>query len=272
MGEPHEHLPRGLKRSPIVEAICEVRFDVRAEAIQAASALLTADFFRRFTDGRPSEVHIIGPELPGELPAGVPEAQAEALRYRPSRRLVWASGTAEVPTQLVQLGRTVASLHLYPPYPGWEVFKSRIDTFLRLVEGNEVVSVIKQCGLRYVNILPAFDGPSSSLNMLEARIALKGIDIRDQAFQLRSEDVFADGRVQIVTIAQPAQASVGPTAQHSGLLVDVDTQTKFGNEAQAPVGLSEEIEALHDASKRTFFALLKKSTLSALGPIWEGTA
>lgn len=263
MSESGEQLLRRLERTPLVETICEVRFEVAPGMRALVTPLLVGTLYSAF-GGPPSKAMILDPELPEEAFESLPRIQVEALKFKPSRRLEWSGD----PTRVLQLGSNVASVHVHAPYPGWVEFRNLVAVLVRRIEKNPFITQIVRLGLRYVNILQGAKGDSvGGPGALRVSLDLCGHPIRTESFDFRLERTLREGCVQIIRIGQPAETSISSALYKTGLLFDIDTMST-ALASKVADGLLATVECLHRDSRETFFSLLRDETLQDLRPAW----
>ena len=245
-----EQLPQKLMRSPLREALFEMRFE---PAMPAAGDVLPGLLYSNLKDRYPQ----VTPLPMANVPRPIRDKNPELL-YQPSHRLQGNLSSVQVGDRVV----TLATIQ----YPGWNQFKAQLESLVHAVKGTGLARHIERFSFKYVNVIEASVN-EKQLSLLNARIELLGDVPMEKGLHLRAE--IDDGKcITIIQIAPNTAAKLMPSAQEiSGLLIDVDTiRPKPGSDFWAtPAPLLEEV---HSVAKNTFFSLLTKPALDRLQPSW----
>jgi uncharacterized protein (TIGR04255 family) len=245
-------LPKALRKTPLLEAVFELRF---RPAVPSAGDLLPGLLFRDFRADYPKVEQLPVATIPREMR----EKDADLL-HQPTHRLVGTSSA-------MQIGERVVSLTMLYPYPGWTRFKEQVLRLLHSVGRTELIRECERFAFRYINIIPAAAG-GPQLPRLTVRLDWPGHGMTERGLRLRFERDVGDF-VTIVQITPEVTGKVGETSV-SGLLVDVDTlRTKVSTafwDAEP-----ELLENAHQVAKQTFYSLLTDATLESLEPIYDDT-
>ena len=234
-----DRLPTALRSEPIVDVVCEVRFETDStDAVSLLPGMLSSalgDFDRverSPISDFPSELHL-----------------SEELKFQPHVRLFNGH-------RVVAIGPGVLAASTLPPYGGWRDFSDYALKVIRALEGRRFVGRMSRISLRYTDIL-AFEG-APRMEWLNAHLRI-GNATTFSTFNVRAQREEA-GITVIHQIAGPARTIDGRV----GMVVDVDTI------APAPSDFWESLPAafneLHAVNKRAFFELLTNETLDRLGP------
>jgi len=242
-------LPHELKKSPLVEAIFELRF---SPAHRAAGDLLPGMLFQAFSDTY-SEV---GPLPVANVPIEIRETDPN-LKYQALHRL--QGGDRSLST-----GSRVVAFSSGQAYPGKTTFLQEIGTVLAEVQKTKLVKAVERFSFRYINLLSADEG--AQLQLLNATLQVEGGPVSEKGFQLRFEKQDGD-LLNIVKIHTGATVAFKDGSSRSGLLVDVDTLNTASADAFWPRKDALLAEG-HATLKETFFALLTKETIEAFEPVW----
>ncbi len=243
-------MPKELRKTPLLEAIFELRFEPDAPA---AGDLLPGLLYSVLKTQYPEVVPLPMAKIPRELRDRNP-----ALLYQASHRLTGGPNS-------VQAGDRVISLHS-TAYPGWKRFKEMGQFVIEAAKGTGLIKSVDRFSFKYVNLIDASE-TEQQLPLLNARIDLIGSAPLERGFLLRAE--LEDGDfitiIELMTRAGVKDPSSGK--ERSGLLVTVDTlRGGIGNEfLMKPSDLLEEG---HSVAKNKFFSLLTESTLTRLEPVW----
>jgi len=240
-------MPQKLSKSPLLEAIFEVRFEPSAPA---AGDILPGLLYASMKDEYPEVSALARASVPRELREGTP-----VLRYTASHRL-----SGELKT--VNIGDRVVSLNAVK-YPGWSRFREMVETLLKAVSGTELVKRIERFSFKYVNLIEASQD-QRQLPLLNLQVTLMGIVPIERGFRLRAEN--DEGKcTTIIQISPNGRARIHTAEEVFGLIVEVDTiMVELGDDFLTnPAPLLEEA---HMVAKHTFFSLLTEDTLRKMGP------
>lgn len=241
-------IPKRLKREPLLEGICEIRFSSGAESVvELLPGLVYQAFKGEFKKTERLPV--------GNLPPKVIEQDA-SLRY------VAVVKMEELP-YVIQIGEHVISLSCARPYVGWDRFKAKILEMAEKVKDTGLISSVERFGLKYLDIVSVTGKPS--LDPLNATLRLGARNITNDPVQLRTE--YREGEfIHIISVVTPVQASSGSTGeQFEGILVDIDIVHEVAEKGFWD-SFSTKLEQAHDRNKVLFFDLLKERTIEALEP------
>jgi uncharacterized protein (TIGR04255 family) len=241
-------MPAKLRKSPLLEALFEVRF---LPVVVGAGDVLPGLVFGSLRSKYPQVE-----QLPaGAVPRAI-RASQEALIYQASHRLHGSGGAS------IQLGDRLAAVST-TSYPGWEAFRSMILELVGVLGTTGVVKTVERFSFRYINMLTTSVN-GMQLPLLNLHVDLVGRTPNERGFLLRTE--FDSGDITSTVQIAPKATAKGPNnVEISGLLVDIDTVLK-------PSGSTffteptPDLERAHRAVKETFFSLLTKEALAELGP------
>ncbi|HZL18302.1 MAG TPA: TIGR04255 family protein [Polyangia bacterium] len=241
-------MPAKLRKSPLLEALFEVRF---VPVVEGAGDVLPGLIFGSLR----SKYARVEPLPAAGVPRNIRAAQ-EALIYQASHRLHGSDGSS------IQVGDRVAAVST-TSYPGWEAFRSLILELVSVLRETGLVRTVERFSFRYINLLTS-SADAKQLPLLNLHVELVGRSPDERGFLLRTEFDSSD-ITSVVQIAPNASAKGPNNIEVSGLLVDIDTVLKtpgstFFTEPTA------DLEKVHRVVKETFFSLLTKETLAELGP------
>lgn len=132
--------------APLTEAICELRFAAGAPWNQTKPGLL----FSKLSDDYPFVEE--RPNLHLGIASGAPSFGATTVGATEGRpRVQFFSADRK---DVVQVEQDALIVNRVRPYPGWDVFKSRIERALDLYWGVAEPSAIARAELRYINQFP----------------------------------------------------------------------------------------------------------------------
>jgi len=243
-------LPKALGKTPLLEAVFELRF---RPTIASAGDVLPGLLFAEFRADYPAVE-----QLPvGNIPREMREKDANLL-YQPTHRLA-------APTSMVQAGDRVVSLTMVYPYPGWAKFREGILRLLQSVGRTRLIRESERFSFRYINVIAAPKG-TPQLPMLTVQLSWPGHTFTERGLRLRFERDEAD----FVTVVQitPDVSGKSGDAVVSGLLVDVDTIRSKVPTAFWDTDLKL-LEDAHTVAKQSFYSLLTGATLQGLEPIYD---
>ncbi|MEZ4459401.1 MAG: TIGR04255 family protein [bacterium] len=243
-------LPLSLGKSPLLDALFELRF---RPTIKSAGEILPGMLFQALKDEYTEVTKLPLANVPAELRQADPKLWHQA-HYR-----------LQGPGKQVSVGQQVFNFSFGIEYPGWDHFRAEIAGLLSLLASSGLVDEVERYSLRYVNLIPA--PATDQLKLLNAKIQLRGEDVSENGFHLRTEYLDGDFR-NIVQIRTGATASLADNSSRSGIIVDVDTIRHVESD-----DFWENQEALledgHGVLKSTFFSLVSSETIESFDPTWE---
>lgn len=241
-------MPKRLKKEPLIEAIWQVQFE-----IPGVGNLLPGILYAALIEKHPN---LQIQRLPiADIPDVVVQADPN-MRYAAKIRIEDASGVF-----LWQIGDRVVTLNCHKPYVGWDVFREAIVSLIRVIEGSKLVSQPLRHSLRYIDLLTLDEAPN--LSALQLKMEIGAGAVFNRPLQMRVE-LFDEYLTHILQIATPAQVQL-PEGIRTGTILDLET---FSVDVPGDWdAVRNEIDALHEHSKRMFFEqLLTAEALNKLEP------
>lgn len=242
-------MPTQLTKSPLIEALFEIRFEPTAPA---AGDLLPGLLYSAMKIEYPEVVPLPVASIPRQIRDSNPN-----LLYQASHRLVGGPNSVQIGDRVVALSTTA--------YPGWLRFKDMVEFLVEAAKGTGLLKRVDRFSFKYINLIEALQ-TEEQLPLLNLQIKLTGSAPLERGFQLRVERNDGDF-ITIIQIAPNATTKHPATAKEvSGLLIEVDTlRLGVGNEFLT--NRASLIDEGHSVAKRTFFSLLTGSALERLGPV-----
>ena len=239
-------MPTRLSSEPLVEVICEVRFDAPGDA---AVNLLPGIFHEKFG---PFENQ--NRLFPGSLPMEFFAAD-KSLALRP--QLMLGSGNC-----VIQIGANTVSVAVRAPYPGWQEFRDYVCRVFNTVHRQSFITSFNWLSLKYVDVIRNDETPRISWLNVDVQLAGRKLDTESHSLRAEYEESPWTTITQIVCPVELLEVA------GKGLLVDVDViyRQGFDDFANEYVGVLDE---LHARNKAQFFSLLSESTLNNLGPEYK---
>ncbi|MDN5842915.1 MAG: TIGR04255 family protein [Alcaligenaceae bacterium] len=244
-------LPTRLHSEPLIDAIFEMHFTGAS-----AAQILPGYLFSRLEGDKHIE-----PLAIGSIPAEV-RRQDQGLADQPTLRMLWDR-------YILIFGDSIFGVACRLPYPGWQAFRSNIMSLAAHVIESGVVTQVSRFNLRYLDLIDG-EQPAELNENLDMELALGGTSLKDNPFQFQSI-IELGGFVHRVALTSPAEMIVGEARAHRrGLLISVDTPIEQPCEAVAFVGmLDSQLDQVHTANKKTFFACLTEAAVQAMGPKYD---
>ncbi|MBK0011092.1 TIGR04255 family protein [Stenotrophomonas sp. S41] len=228
-------LPRRLGAEPIVDAICEIRFE---KSLLDIVGLLPGLLMEKL--GTIDEVNRL---FPGQLP---PMIEIGELADQAHIRL-------KAGEMYVSIGPRVLAVAMPDPYPGWTTFRAAALSVFELAKSKALIGDVSRVSVRYTDLIHA-----GAFHQLNASLALGGTE-KFEAVEIRTVRSIEGIRV-VNSIASPASTVDG----RSGLVVDTDTLMEMPPNFWSSAG--EHLDQLHRISKEVFFDLITAETLASLHP------
>lgn len=249
-----DRLPTRLGAEPLLEAVCEMRFQSSYPASNILPGLLLHGLR---TDG----VDISMQALPASNVPKEMRAVDPALRDAPLIALTWGDRT-------ISIGDSLISVSSAKRYPGWKVFRADIERVFQIAAASQIIQSISRFSLKYVDVIPGGDtypagGLDINLKLGELRLVRQNTAIR-----MEVQDPPFLHVVSTLTAADAVREGAAPVR---GSLIDVDTLHLAPEPDVQPfmARLSERLDDAHLRNKRMFFECLTQDTLDRLEPTYD---
>lgn len=244
-------IPARLGRDPIVEALCEIRF----EGGVSASSLLPGLLQPKFGEDFPKFEKLPAASLPEQVRELDPN-----LQYAPLYRLSGAKGMVSIGERSLSVAVTRGD------YPGWKIFKPLVVAIFSAAIRTGHLGAIQRLSVKFVNVFAAPESRDLS-SVTRVAVNLGDWQVCKESIHLRTEIRHGE-HVTVVQIANPAQVSQLGGPPFSGLVLDIDT-VLVAPGPSASENLGALLDAAHDEEKRVFFGLLSPDTLKECEPHYE---
>ena len=230
-------MPRIYKKPPVIEAVCEFRFEGSQPWDWTIPGLVYDRIKSEFPKKRQQNVLEVAMQ-PGEgkisqeVKAGI--AKMQFLR--------------EDETALVQVGPELLAVNQLRPYPSWPTFKALILTQLDVYRTVAKPKALKRVGLRYINRI---DMPVPDFALEDYFRTLPNLPDTVPnvfaSFMLRMEVPYEDinGRLTFVFGTPPIKA------EKPAFMLDLD-MFALGEDAPSLDEVSKWIEAAHERVEKAF--------------------
>jgi len=193
------------RNPPIMEAVCELRFAPSSDWDLSYPWIFYEKIKSTYV-GKPREQKLISLE---PTASGSPTVIEQSKIQFPM----------EGDTGLLAIGPDVLSAHVNRPYPGWDIFRSRIENALNDYVGVANPIGLRQIGLRYINQVVI---PGTQINVADfftfppANVLPSECSVDN--FTCRNEYIYRDEPIRFALAFARAEAPAGMSAY----LLDVD--------------------------------------------------
>ena len=243
--------PIKLKNSPLVETICEIRFNtnIPSEAIigvvfQSVSSLLND----------PKIVNLPLSQMPIEVRSNIPDIDYQQLYQIKSDNFV------------IGVGAKVVTFSQRKPYTGWSIYsKFILDAINKLISCN-LFDEITRVGLRYINILD-----DSLLKVSNFKLSYSGKEVTNETTSMtRLEERINDSLILVFNLNNNILVGVNQQKPKKASMIDIDVIQEISIPLIKDNGqvLVSSFNKLHDMVNQRFFDLLNDSFLNSLGPMY----
>jgi len=238
--------PKRLRKAPIVEALCELRFKIpESELAELVVGKIAAWQLWTGMTGRGTG----NMDVPEELARQDPN-----LRYLPKIefRSEMAAG---------KIGGRVLSYHALAPYPGWENLQPRLQAAVGQLFATFPGILVERVGLRYVNLFGEANYGDVLVSDLAVDVSVAGEPIANRVNVNYSKSV---GNCEVTVRIATKEFVQTTTSTPFTTLVDLDVYTvpTFTGES-ADVVLSW-IEEAHELERSEFFRVLGDGLLQRM--------
>ncbi|WP_312325591.1 TIGR04255 family protein [Stenotrophomonas sp.] len=237
-----------LTEAPIVDFVCEVRFESSVSRLRDILAKSLTEAFPALI----APAAAPAPDLPFSLPPGLEIAFGGS-----TTQLVFPDGMN------VNVSERAVGVGVAGPYRGWGELRPRIREVFSAVLSSSLIAKVSRCSVKYTNFFPGT--PVDVESVLNGTLELGGRRIRSEGFQFRAD--FRDGDdTSIIQILNPVNVE-GRSENNQGLLLDIDCIRTF-SQARDIEALMAQVDAVHAHEKKLFFELLSTEARNAMGPIY----
>jgi uncharacterized protein (TIGR04255 family) len=220
----------------VLEAFVEVFFAFPPEKPWQPS------FFGEFIKRVQIDFPTIEPVVDMGIQIGVSPAGINQMQLPAQQKFRFHHATKPV---VLQLSDTAFSVHLLPPYPGWEVVIAEVEAaWSHFVEALHPAS-INRLNLRYLNRIPMTHDAQRPSHWLKANDYISSVVLESEpAFFSRAEARFDEWNVCIVTLGYLPPTEEARDAPFGAILLDIYriSGRVFSPEKEA---LIEEVNNLH---------------------------
>lgn len=249
-----DRLPTRLGAEPLLEAVCEMRFQSSYPASNILPGLLLHGLR---TDGVDIPMQVLpASNVPKEMRAVDP-----ALRDAPLIALNWGDRT-------ISIGDSLISVSSAKRYPGWKVFRADIERVFQIAAASQIIQSISRFSLKYVDVIPGGDTyPAGGLD-IDLKLGELRLVRQNTAIRMEVQDPPFLHVVSTITAADAMREGAAPVR---GSLIDVDTLHLAPEPDVQPfmARLSESLDDAHFRNKRMFFECLTQDTLDRLEPTYD---
>jgi len=237
--------PIKLNKSPIVDSICDIRFE-SSLPLDIVSGIL-------FSALKPLNIKDIQKLPVLEMPESMRTVDPNLL-YAPYYH-------AKIGELTVQLGGRMVALSSPMPYIGWDDFRPQIRDIIEKIIGTGVISQVKRVAIRTVNFFEV-DIMENSKFSVDTPILLNNK-------QYHYTDHYEEDSLIIkTTIANKATRQVSTTESIEGSIIDIDSYIETPIGANLDIMLAN-IDKAHTEGKSIFFDLLNADFMETLEPVYD---
>ncbi|NMZ70971.1 TIGR04255 family protein [Pseudomonas peli] len=244
-------LPNRLGKSPLVDAIFEIRFD--GEPL--LSSILTGVLYS--TLGCTKVEKLPHADLPDFVRQSDPN-----LKYLILSRLTWGN-------YYIGIGDNVLTLSPMQPYPGWGKFREKINSVLHQLNNFSAVHKADRFSFKYIDILEdkihedIFETLNIGLSLLERNFNSKTLQVRVEIPQ--------DESIHVVQVTGHALATLPDGSTRSGIMVDIDSIMQISKKTkdESFEAISTLLDTLHQENKELFFKLLTDEGFKRMEPVYD---
>ena len=245
-------IPKKLGKEPLIDTIFELRFD----SVVPVSSVLPGILFNKLP-GTKEIVKLPAAQLPEQLRATDPNLQFAPLTSISCGNFVYLISDRSL------------AVACKMPYPGWTAFKAAILDAMKHLEAAKIVSSVKRCGLKYVDLIPS-KSITDKASLVNLTLTVGEHTLKGETFQIRVEIPKKD-IINVVQIVSSAEVMASNGSKKEGLIIDIDSIVNINSSDMKTIlkGLSKSLSILHDVNTQLFFDCLKPETIAALEPIYE---
>jgi uncharacterized protein (TIGR04255 family) len=239
-----EPVPKRIHPDAIAECVVEIRFAPDDLPEVFLGRLLTSSALKGLRPVRLPEA---------DIPFSARESDPK-LRYHPIYQL-------EAGNELVRIGTGAISLHVLPPYPGWDAFYRRIEEIVCNAWSDCGTPPLERCGLRYVNALTSDGHGVRSIEDLNLSVTVNSQKLTDVSLSFLTDDT--DNTETLVRVASVKHVQ-GDMPENATFAVDLDVRTTGSLERWGAAELLSWLAAAREIKNKHFFELLPARIIETL--------
>lgn len=241
-----------IEAPPIVDAICEIRFNSIVDA-NLIPGLLYVELDKQNLQLKISNIesaHLIPSSLRETDPV-FKNILLYELDYNSAR---------------VRFGPSSLLISASDPYPGWQIFSKDISKLIAMFAEAKIINDIERVGIRFINFLELASicsslnigttnefrteaSPENEIQLLEEAASL--------AVTYRSGENYAR-----LSIQEPVKYIDSTSEEKEGIIIDIDAFQ--GESILDAENLEDAVEELHELAKSIFFASVKPDALGKI--------
>lgn len=238
-------LPKTLKKCPIIETNCELRFATTLPD-DAVFGVLYQTLVPIFGKLQPTPFPIIN----------IPEAVRKSDPHLKYQAYYQISDNA----MTILIGPRCIAFSNHKPYVGWSSYQSYITRAIDLISKIDVIRTIERIGVRYINYFdyPILDKTKIALTLNELRLSNQEISFHTM--------INKDGFLVNLNVTNNTGISINGSIPKKASMIDIDVSK---SESLMISDVSKIMEEAHIIEKEQFFSLLNPEFLASLEPIFE---
>jgi uncharacterized protein (TIGR04255 family) len=243
-------LPKKLKKDAVVEAICEIRFEVNEIPEVIIGTITKRDQFKSYEKKRLSVA-----DIPVPIRLNDPQLKYQALVELKSNNTKYS----------IKVGSNALSIHLYQPYPGWETFYKEIEETFKPLFGEFAGLKVNRIGLRYLNALTAADHLIADIEDLQLKIQVDTQPIGKQ-YNINYKKLFNNKFETLVRVAS-LDFIAGSIPEKATCFIDIDVRTLENYSTDTFDEITQWLVEAHECEKIAFFELLGPDVIEKIKEI-----
>jgi len=239
-----KNYPKKIKKLPVIDATCEVRFTSPFTGDMISGLL--AEKLGISDNAKIEPLPIL--QFPEHI-----RSKDENLKYLPHYKAVIDGFTIQFGSQMLAVSSPI-------PYCGWEKFNEKITEYIITKLHHKVFDSVTRIGYRVINLFE-----SDVLTLIENS---KKPSLTFERTQYNYTETFKNNdKVIKIGMANEVVARVGEGLKTgSAIDIDVFVESKLGKD---PAAISSLIEEIHTTEKKSFFDILSEEQIKKMEPEYE---